>query len=341
MHPRVLSLLLLLLALPAIVEAKGRAVGPGARDCFYGVIDRPEWANEIALDETDVYYFDDFASTLNRVPKNGGARTELAYLPTFLVLDLIVDDTNVYLATIPFEEFDETFLPGSIIAIPKTGGVYTTLASGTPFPNQLVADASHVYWVAVGTLDLVKGTIDSDGAVERVRKDGTGRQSLATNLSAPTSLAVDTDRVYFSEIGIAEGNPSKGVRQVPKSGGPVVHVQDQYAAGDLLISGSDIVYFSGFEELGPVGFLRVARTGGPSVWIVQDDNIGGPPKIFDGRLYYAAVSDFEDTALMRVPVSGGTAELRALTHMTDYEFEVDVCGVYYGTYDETLVRSPR
>jgi hypothetical protein len=84
-------LALLFLSFSFIAFARGRAVGPGANDCTYGVLDRPEWANRLALDETDVYYFDDTAATLNRVSKNGGTRTELAFLPEFLLLDLIVD----------------------------------------------------------------------------------------------------------------------------------------------------------------------------------------------------------------------------------------------------------
>jgi hypothetical protein len=338
MRPRVLLCAVLLFFVPLAAEAKGRAVGPGARDCGYGVIDEPGWANWIALDAANIYYYDEFDFTVYRVSKSGGARTPLAFLYGFTILDIDVDETNVYVAVIP-EEFTRTPLPGSILAVPRTGGTYTTLASGVIFPYQLAVDGTHVYWVSYGTLDFESGTAQSDGRVERVRKDGSGRQTLAANLSLPPGLVLDADNVYFSELGLATGNPSAGVRRVAKNGGAVTHIDDQYIAADLALSDSFVVYFGGTNTR--AGILRVPKSGGPSAWIVEDKNIYGGPKVFDGQIYYANAYDDFDGGLMRVPVSGGTPQFLGVVKMTNYDFAVDICGVYYGTYERTLMRSPR
>ncbi len=305
MRARTLLCVFVLLLIPFSAEAKRRAVNPGGRDCSYGVIDHPEWANWVAVDASDVYYYDEFDFTVYRVAKGGGVRTPLAFVYGLLILDLTVDDANVYLATIPEDDLATIPLPGSILAVPKSGGAYRTVVSGVTFPSQIAADATHIYWAAIGTVNFDTGVALSDGKVERVRKDGSGRETLAANLSEPLSIVLDETDVYFSELGLAQGNPSAGVRKIAKSGGTVVHVQDQYLAADLAESDGQIVYFGATRDTQRAGMLRVAKSGGTSQWIVEDNEILGGPRVFDGQLYYVTTRSDAD-ALMRVPVSGGT-----------------------------------
>lgn len=337
-------LALLLIATPLAAAGKRRAVGsPGGpgNGCRFGVIDANALsARLIAVDATDVYYLDDADRAVFRVPKRGGARTELARFEDFFVLALAIDDTTVYVAGIP-DGFDVTPLPGSLFAIPKIGGAYRTLVSGITLPYDLAVDETHVYWPAFGTMNFDREDILSDGKIERVRKDGTGRQTLAEGLSAPGSIVLDDASVYFGEFGLAVGNPSKGVRRVAKSGGAVTHPDDQYVAVTLAMSDTHIVYYGGTADGSRIGLLRVAKSGGAAEWLVEDADIAGGPEVFEGQVYYIAVRDEVQDTFMKVPVGGGTAQVLTLADTSDYDFAIDSCGVYFGTWDGPLMLTPR
>src|SRR5439155_8332085 len=106
-------------------------------------------------------------------------------------------------------------------------------------PQQLAVDDHSVYWASLGTV-IDDPKFASDGKIERVEKDGTGRTTLASGLSGPTSVAVDDAFVYFAESGLAQGNASKGVRRVPTNGGTVQRLYDNPV--DLLALNGDDLY---------------------------------------------------------------------------------------------------
>ena len=327
-----------------LAAGKRRAVGsPGGpgNGCPFGVIDADALsARLIAIDATDVYYLDDADGAVFRVPKRGGARTELARFEDFFVLALAIDDSTVYVAGIP-DGFDATPLPGSVFAFPKSGGAYRTVVSGVTLPYDLAVDATHVYWPSFGTMNFDREEILSDGKIERVRKDGSGRQALAEGLSTPSSIVLDDASVYFGELGFAVGNPSTGVRRVAKSGGAVAHLDDQYVAATLAISDAHIVYYGGTPDASRVGMLRVAKSGGAAEFLVEDENVAGGPEVFEGQVYYVTLIDEFQDALMRVPVAGGMPQLLTQPDMADYDFAIDSCGVYFGTWDGPLMLTPR
>jgi hypothetical protein len=326
------------LLVPFVAHAKGRAVGPGAGDCAFGVIVRPGFVSWIAIDATDVYYFDENDSTVYRVSQRGGVRTPLALVEGYVVVDLIVDEANVYLAAFP----QESRMPiGSILKVSKTGSGYSTFVSSINFPYELRADSTHVYWTALGTTNFGDETVQSDGKVERARKDGSGRQTLAANLSAPSSLVLDPDTVYFAERGVAEGNASQGVSKVAKIGGPILRIDDHYAAFELADAGSSIVYYGGVASSNRSGVLRVAKTGGTSEWLVEDPAVVGGPRVIADQVYFIDALLDVDSVLMRVPLSGGAPQFVTGAPLSGSDFEVDLCGLYYPTYEGAIVHAPR
>jgi len=339
------ALLLLCFVVPqAFADGKRRSTLPGRGNCTYGVLDKNLAISAIAMDATHVYYVDDFLSAVYRMPKNGGARTKLAELATSFadavgITDMIVDDTNVYLATLPFSTGD-ILPPGDLYAIPKNGGTPRTIANGVVFVAQLAADATHVYWVSVGTVNVRSGQVLSDGKVERVRKDGSSRETLANGLSAPLSLVVDDASVYFAEAGVAVGNTSSGLRRVAKGGGLVVHVNDDYFIAYMTPAGDDLVFYGGNDETG--GIMRMPKTGGAAQLLAFEEFVESAPRVTDRYVYYLTFPPSAETdSLMRVPLAGGTPELIRFADSAEGEFEVDECGVYIGTIDGKLVKGPR
>jgi hypothetical protein len=337
-----LCLAVLFLAVPLLAAKRRSVTSPGGTGCGVpAVIDpRATAATWVAIDETNVYYFDDADRAVYRISKNGGQRTELAELEGFVVFDIALDESNVYIAAIP-EAFDDTPLPGSIFTVPKSGGTYRTLVAGVIVPYELAVDATHVYWVSVGT--FAGEDLQSDGKIERVRKDGTGRQTLAEGLSVPLTFAIDDSNVFYSELGAAIGNTSAGIRRVPKGGGAVVKVTDDFVALGMTLTGTDILYAGEARDgFSGGGILRLAKTGGTSEWLVHDDGLLGGPRLFDGQIYYVTTSDDEtQDNLMRLPLAGGTPQFLRVPEMNEYDFAIDTCGIYYGTYDGPLVRTPR
>src|SRR5436190_1016416 len=233
------AVLLLIVAVPLF--AKHRAVSsPGNKAaCNYGVLDPDVFVNTLTIDATHVYYIDEFDTTLYRIPKSGGARQQLAQFPEVLVTAIAVDDANVYVATI-VGDFSATIPPGDIWAIPKAGGTPRTIASGVLFVTQLASDATHVYWVSDGTVKLDEEEILSDGKVERVTKDGSSRQVLASGLSTPTTLSVEDEnidspphivagQVYYITL---PDESSDALMRVPLAGGNAVLLRAANAVGN-------------------------------------------------------------------------------------------------------------
>lgn len=331
--------LVLLTAFP-LFAVRRRSVLPGAGRCVYGTLDDFALVLHVAVDDTHVYWFDDFLRAIKRVPKNGGAEETLGTFQTRSALDIAVDDNYVYLSSFPDDDsFD--LGPGEVGAVPKSGGEYRTLAA-VQYPVSITADGTYVYWADGGTIDVFGGTIASDGEIGRIRNDGTGRQALASNLSLPLDVLLDGDDVYFPETGLAEDNPSMGIRRVAKTGGPITHVDDAYAAGTLSQTATDIVYYGGELEGEIGGLLRVPKSGGHSTVLVQDPDISMGPIAYGDLVYYlTTIDDDDNVALMRVPATGGQPEELYRPDMAEFEFTVDDCGLYWGTWNGRLVKVPR
>ncbi len=110
---------------------------------------------------------------------------------------IAVDATNVYYAINSFAG------AGTIGSIPIAGGPPTTLATGRPGSLMAIAvDDRNVYWVEG------EGTIQQ-GAIAAVPKAGGRVAVLATGLSDPMSVAVDSSGVYFPSAGGGVGKIAK------------------------------------------------------------------------------------------------------------------------------------
>jgi len=331
-------LLLLLVAFPVLAE-KRRAVSPGTGRCVFGVLAEEVFGDQVALDATHVYFVNGLDSTVSRVPKSGGALVQLAMLPADNITDIVMDATHVYIATIPNDESANTPAPGKILAVPKGGGALRTVATNVIAPLKLDVDGTHVYWASAGTIRTAEEDVLADGKIERVAKDGSGRQTLASELSLPFSLLLDGGNVYFGELGIAVGNDSAGTRRVPKSGGTVTHLQDDVAPVELAQTATHIVMYGWFAELPIIsGLFAAPKAVGPALPLEIDLSIFAGPRIANGFAYYVTEDDFGESQLKRVPVNGGTVATVRELEVAGADFEIDECGVYYVDFLYQLTR---
>ena len=314
-------------------------MSPGAPGhCLTGTVSNDAYAFLLDEDGQHVYWVDDSDGTLRRAPIGGGAELQLAALSGWIPLSMTVDDSNVYIGALPLAALASP-MPGVILTIPKSGGTLAVLVSGVLTPFDVETDATHLYWAASGTFDIPDETIAPDGRIERSLKNGTGRQTLAENLSAPLDLALQEDGVYYGETGLAEGDETVGVYVVGKSGGAVTTIDDDTAAGYVTVAGDDVVVWGGDAQVQNALFV-IRKDGGGKRTLVQDDFLGSGARVSDGVAYYLVEGEAANE-LWSVPVSGGTpARLRGDVYFTD-DFEVDACAVTVGTESGRVERSRR
>jgi hypothetical protein len=336
----VLALLLLTISPAAMAaNARRRAVTPGTRTtCTFGTVLPATYANVLAADDQYVYLIDEF-TTLARVPKLGGEREDLADpLDDWLPLAREVDDTTIYISALPLESF-LTPLPGVILAVPKNGGVITVLASGVETALMLALDDTHIYWPAAGILDFDSGELTTSGKIERIRKDGTNRQVLAADLSAPLSLALDGNDVYFGQTGLAEGDPTVGVYRVAKNGGAVATIDADVLALGVTVAGNKLLVFGATENTDLSLLVYDDKSGAttPRV-LLTDEATSSTIRVADGRAY--VMLERETTELWSVNIDSGAAT-QVRGDLDGDVFLIDGCAAIVNTTDGDIIRTQR
>jgi hypothetical protein len=296
----------------------------------------------IALDGSDVYWID-FDSDIYVSPLSGGPPLLVATLGEWLPLAVELDETSLYIAAIPFEAIFDP-VPGAILVVPKSGGEPEVLVSDVMFPWDLALDATHVYWASLGTLDFSGGSLRSDGSVGRARKDGTGRQNLATDLSGPADVALVGDDVFFGQTGFADDDPTMGLYRVAKEGGGIHGLIDDLAVLGLAAADDALVLLAGDPTTLAVGLFRSSLDGTQVLQLVVDEEISAPPRVIDGRAYYISGGDDETPGTLRwVSIADPGTPVDVVSALfTGPDFEVDACSVVFGVADpEALRRIPR
>lgn len=326
-------------ALPAL--ARRRVVTPGGPShCIETTVAAATYAQVLAQDAQYVYFISEFGE-LGRVPKLGGEVDLISdELGEWLPLSMVVDDTHVYIGALPFEALF-TPRPGAILKVPKSGGVVSTLLSDVLTPFEVALDDTHVYWAAAGTLDLLGGSIDPDGKIERVKKNGTSRQTLANGLSAPLGLALDSNDVYFGQSGIADGDPTVGLYRVAKSGGTVATLDDDTVVVTLALDGNTIVFLGGNET---TGGLLAAEKNAPSAMraLYGTESISGGLRIADRRVYFLEEPEESDTAeLSWVSIDTPAGRVGVRKDLDGDAFLLDGCAAVVNTMEGDLARVRR
>ena len=291
--------------------------------CTPGVIASGFSSNDVAVDATWVYFGDD-TNGLFRITRDGNSLSQLATIPDGSLAVMTMDDQNLYFFS---DESDSGSFNGNLYSLPKSGGMPVALATGVPLPLDVVVDATSIYWTSLGsTLDLQ--TFNSDGKVEKINKDGTGRLLLASGLSGTTGLGVDDNNVWFGETGLATGNTSAGLRRVPKTGGAVTHLTDGDAVAGIVLTSTDVWFSTTNADSSAGALLRASKAGGTSATIASGATTPVQLRITGPTLYYIAEGDTTET-ITSIPLDGGTpASLKDVAFWNE-TLAIDDCSIYY------------
>ncbi len=176
-----------------------------------GILD----GDDIVVANGEVYFTEVWTNSVFGVAASGGTPAKVASAEdTYL---LAFDSTNLYWATYSGAISGNT-TPGEVFELPLSGGPPVGLASLPPQPtanayvNGLAAGGGAVVWTAGG----------DDGGVVGTWSLGAGAQrSLATGLSNPAAIAVDSCSAYWLNY---QGTAS--LMKVPLGGGTPITMLD-------------------------------------------------------------------------------------------------------------------
>ena len=230
----------LILAFPLFAQHR-RAVLPSAPPCGDAELAAPYLTSDLAADAQYVYFSSD-DNGLYRLTKTGGGAPELLTFAADQIIAIAVDSQKLYFITAPIDGF-----LASIYSVSKSGGTPAVLTTSVVAPSDLVVDDTYLYWNSTGTPSNDGEDVAADGKIEKMRKDGTGRVTLVDSLSFPLSIALDGDNVLFAETGLAIGDPSAGLRSVPKAGGAVTTLVDN-APVIGIAPGPSAIYFGSLSS---------------------------------------------------------------------------------------------
>lgn len=146
------------------------------------------------IDVDAVYvYFSAIDTGIMRTPKVGGA------------IDLLAaDDHGPHVIAASEESIfvcdlgtpNNNFADGRLARVSKSGGTLEILAHDIPSAGIVRVSGEYVYFTSMGTPMLGGGYLH-DGAIYRVKKDGTGLLRLAKDQEVPGGMVVDDAYVYW------------------------------------------------------------------------------------------------------------------------------------------------
>lgn len=175
--------------------------------------------NHMALDDNNIYWGDGKiggGGVIKKVSKNGGTVTTLVNSGILnLTTAIAVDNTYVYfyddqnnIKTVPINSGPVTTIGtgtpsayalygsdiywveygnGTVKKMPKSGGLITTLATGSNSPSNLTVDGINVYWIE----------FTNPGKVLKVPVSG-GLSTIVSNEANTIGLATDSINVYWA-----------------------------------------------------------------------------------------------------------------------------------------------
>jgi hypothetical protein len=154
--------------------------------------------------------------------------------------------------------------------------------------NNVVADATHVYWTTDVT-GLATGNLDG------VLLDGGGQAALASSQAGPVSPVVDATNLYWAEEGTTDGG---SIWKVPLAGGPAVQLASA-ASPTLLALDATSVYWTTLSN----GVQRVAIDGGPVSTLASVDLPGAGVAVDANNAYFGFDSYIEAVSLTNQSVT--------------------------------------
>lgn len=274
-----------------------------------------------------VYFTDQSAGTVSRVPKGGGEVEELVDLQQE-PYDVVATDEHV---------FWTTFVEGGSVwrANLPSGPPIALSADAFPRMMQLVGD--HVYWCAFD---------DLEGRVRRVAIDGIGNtpETLVTVGSGVADLVVDANVVYFTahEPPLMPGLAPPGVVYMAAADVPTaafdlgIVAPDQSEPWGITVAAGTVFWANGLgsPDDQPQSVVAAPSTGGGRLTVLAGEQIAPWGIAADDALVYW--TDF--TTVKAVPHAGGEAIVLAQQQNIARAIAVDESDVFWITRDRVVQR---
>ena len=170
-------------------------------------------------------------------------------------------------------------------------------------------------------------------AIKKVPLYGGDAQTLATSLVGPVRLVVDSDYVYFTDV----QNPGEGyIKKVPKGGGSVTVLASGFGWPFGLAIDDNYVYFA--DQLNGE-ILMVSKAGGSVITLAS--GLDGPRDLAvdDSYVYFSDYSSGTGTgSIKKVSKSGGTPTTLASGLTAPYYIALDEDYVYFAEYEGSYVK---
>ena len=223
------------------------------------------------------------------------------------------------------------YMVPSLWIAPSTGGASASVSvpelGMTSYRNGagLVGDGTTFYAAAYYTSSVVPVTAPSGPAATRLRTCVTNNVPCGP----PAGVAVDATNVYFS----VPDSLDVGIWRLPRSGGQATKMYDD-ATSALALSG-DRLYWVSMD-----GLVRAGSTAGGTATTLGPALAGATGGSGQIAVDAAFVEWSSATAVLRVPVGGGTPESIATGQGVDAPCVVasDGANVYWNTLGQGLVR---
>lgn len=281
----------------------------------------------LSLHADFVYFTDQAAGTVHRVPKGGGEVEELANLQQE-PYDVVASDDHV---------FWTTFVEGGSVwrANLPSGPPIALSADGFPRMLQLVGD--HVYWCAFD---------DVEGRVRRVSTVGIGNtpETLVTVGSGVADLVVDANLVYFTahEPPLEPGLAPPGVVYMAAADVPTAAIDlglvalDQSEPWGIAVAAGTVYWANGLgsPDDQPQSVVSAPAAGGGRLAVLAEDQVAPWGIAADDQHVYW--TDF--TTVKAVPRAGGEVIVLAQQQNIARAIVVDDSDVFWITRDRVVQR---
>jgi hypothetical protein len=248
---------------------------------------------------------------------------------------------------------------GSIMKLARSGGSPVKLAHGLVQPDSLQVDDSSAFWLGYGThagierVSLTGGDVEdivpvsvpvpirqtaiddghvyytnaASGSVGRVDKHGGDGKTLASGLSGPVAIAVDSSGIYVAE----SGDDGAIVRVLHAGGGGAARIATHRPGPHgIVLTDTDVLWIDdGAWDVGKsatVGgaIVRLSKAGGSAPQQLAAAE-GASALLVDGGYAYYTVAD----SVMRVSLSGGAATVVASKQHEPRSLAVDAKYIYW------------
>jgi hypothetical protein len=222
-----------------------------------------------------------------------------------------VDRDGVYMTT-----------EGRIVRLPKSGGRPTVVARVEGWIKDLQIVRESIYVSTADTYGMTgRNPNPRHGTILRFPKAGGAIKKITETESSDPIMAIDDRRIYF----VGEGS----IQSVPVDGGRIETLARDDANPAMSIAADrDAIYFAAGGEV-----RRVPKTGG-AVSVVYRARIVLKVRVQNGLVYASRNLAFdrggiaETAAIVRIPSSGGNAEVIMAPSESPQDMAVDRAGVF-------------